>query len=235
MDPVAVDINNILELEHAFAEDFGTPLFPVLANHYLKNKELKRSRKVCELGLKHSPNNTDGKFILAKLNLYESKITKAEQLLKQVVIENPVHITGLKVLIEVMRSLERSPNSIIKYVNKLLDILPDNEDALRLIKELAKSIPSKPIVKKIRTQQSSAPNKKDATSVKKEVSAEEPKEDFIFNVGIGMATFTMVGVLKSQKHYKQALAVLARLEESGEDTKRIKKERKVLEQLLAKE
>ena len=115
MSETIININNISELEHAFAEDFGTPVFPVLANLYLKNKEMKRSRKVCELGLELSPHNSDGKFILAKLNLYENKLMKGEQLLKQVVDENPVHINGLRILIEVMRSLNRSPNSIKKY------------------------------------------------------------------------------------------------------------------------
>ena len=102
MSEGVIDINNISELEHAFAEDFGTPLFPILANHYLKNKEMKRSRKVCELGLKNSPYSSDGKFILAKINLYENKLMNGEQLLKQVVNENPVHINGLRILIEVM-------------------------------------------------------------------------------------------------------------------------------------
>ena len=123
MSETIININNISELEHEFAEDFGTPVFPVLANLYLKNKEMKRSRKVCELGLEYSPHNSDGKFILAKLNLYENKLMKGEQLLKQVVDENPVHINGLRILIEVMRSLNRSPNSIKKYIQKILHIL----------------------------------------------------------------------------------------------------------------
>ena len=116
MNDTMIDINNISELEHAFAEDFGTPIFPVLANHYLKDKDMKRARKVCELGLKHSAYNSDGKFILAKINLYENKLVNGEQLLKQVVEENPVHINGLRILIEVMRSLNRSPKSIKKYI-----------------------------------------------------------------------------------------------------------------------
>ena len=61
---MSVDIQNITELEHAFAEDFGTPYFPVLADYYLKNKDFNRAQKVCELGLKNAPHNTDGKFIL---------------------------------------------------------------------------------------------------------------------------------------------------------------------------
>ena len=52
---------------------------------------------------------------------------------------------------------------------------------------------------------------------------------------MGMATFTMVAVLKSQKNYRQALAVLGRLEEKGVDVKRITTERAELEKLLSAE
>ena len=58
-------LNNKKYLENNFAADFGTPLFPVLADLYLKTKDLRRARKVCELGLENDPQNTDGKFILA--------------------------------------------------------------------------------------------------------------------------------------------------------------------------
>ena len=60
-------------------------------------------------------------------------------------------------------------------------------------------------------------------------------EDRLFDVGMGMATFTMVAVLKSQKHYQQALSVLSRLEEKGADIKRISAERIELELLLSAE
>ena len=45
----------------------------------------------------------------------------------------------------------------------------------------------------------------------------------------------MVGVLKSQKNYRQALAVLGRLEEKDADPKRIMSEREALEKLLSAE
>ncbi|MBT5077315.1 MAG: hypothetical protein HN820_09010 [Candidatus Marinimicrobia bacterium] len=240
MSETVIDINNISELEHAFAEDFGTPVFPVLANHYLKNKEMKRSRKVCELGLEHNPHNSDGKFILAKLNLYENKLMNGEQLLKQVVDENPVHINGLRILIEVMRSLNRSPNSIKIYIQKILHILPDDEDSLTLLalidnsSELAveTSPPVAPDKKNKSTSSSKMSTPKKETQTKSVVS---PPEYRVFDVGMGMATFTMVAVLKSQKNYRQALAVLGRLEEKGVDVKRITTERAELEKLLSAE
>jgi hypothetical protein len=238
MSETVIDINNISELEHAFAEDFGTPVFPVLANHYLKNNDMERSRKVCELGLKHSPYSSDGKFILAKINLYENKLMNGEQLLKQVVDENPVHINGLRILIEVMRSLNRSPKSINIYIQKILHILPEDEDSLTLLAlidnspELAvKTPPTVASDKKNKsTSKKSIPKKE--TKVK---SIESPPQDRVFDVGVGMATFTMVAVLKSQKHYQQALAVLSRLEEKGADVKRITTERIELELLLSAE
>ena len=75
--------------------------------------------KVCEIGLQHRPYSSDGKFILAKINLYENKLIKGEQLLKKVVDENPIHINGLRILIEVMRDLNRSPISIKKYLKRI--------------------------------------------------------------------------------------------------------------------
>jgi len=236
MNDTMIDINNISELEHAFAEDFGTPIFPVLANHYLKDKDMKRARKVCELGLKHSAYNSDGKFILAKINLYENKLMNGEQLLKQVVEENPVHINGLRILIEVMRSLNRSPKSIKKYIQKILHILPDDEDSLSLLASLDLPLETPKTVSKNKKNQSTQTSKK--SSPKQEAQSISPvnsPEDRLFDVGMGMATFTMVAVLKSQKHYQQALAVLSRLEEKGADIKRISAERSELKLLLSAE
>ena len=239
MSETVININDLSELEHAFADDFGTPIFPVLANHYLKNKDMERARKVCELGLKHSPYSSDGKFILAKINLYKNKLRNGEQLLKQVVDENPVHINGLRILIEVMRSLNRSPNSTKKYIQKLLHILPNDEESLTLLASIDNSQTST-----LETPSPVTPDKKvKSTASQKNVSKKETDEkpvvskpvDKVFDVGMSMATFTMVAVLKSQKNYRQALAVLGRLEEKGTDVKRITKERAELELLLSAE
>jgi hypothetical protein len=46
-----------------------------------------------------------------------------------------------------------------------------------------------------------------------------------YNIDKSMATFTMVQVLKSQKHYNQALVVLDLLESMGLDKRKIEKEK----------
>ena len=47
-----------------------------------------------------------------------------------------------------------------------------------------------------------------------------------------MATFTMVKVLKSQKHFHQALAVLEILKATGRDGERISGARTEIQQLI---
>jgi tetratricopeptide (TPR) repeat protein len=247
---MGIDIQNIEELEHAFADNFGTPYFPVLADYYLKNKDFNRAQKVCELGLKSAPYNTDGKFILSKVHLYQNKVIQGERLLKQVVDENPVHIIGLRILIEVMCSLKRSKKSIKKYVRRILDVLPEDTEALALLSELdnPETIEKPPVetpvedvpefVKNTTDDPTVLPPVKEKTKPPKSVPAKvvvAPPEEVVFDVKMNMATFTMVNVLKSQKNYRQALSILSKLEEKGADAKRIKKARTELEKLLAQQ
>ena len=105
------------ELEHAFAANFNSPLFPVLANLYYENKEYKRALKVCTIGLNNDPNNYIGQYILAKIYLKIERINKAEQLLKSIV-DNDVHnIDAVLLLIDVKKKLNRSNITIKKYIN----------------------------------------------------------------------------------------------------------------------
>ena len=39
------------KLEHVFATNFNSPLFPVLANLYYEKEEYQRALKVCTIGL----------------------------------------------------------------------------------------------------------------------------------------------------------------------------------------
>ena len=86
-----IDIANKKSLEVAFAQNFSSPYFPILAELYLKEGDLRRAKLVCEVGLKHNMGNDFGKFILAKVALAEEKPTIAEKWLKQVVIDNLLH------------------------------------------------------------------------------------------------------------------------------------------------
>ena len=64
-----MDLESQTELEIYFADHFDTILFPVLADMYLKNNDLNRSRKVCEIGLKYHPKDSAGLFILSLIIL----------------------------------------------------------------------------------------------------------------------------------------------------------------------
>ena len=72
-----MNLKNQIELELYFADHFDTILFPVLANLYLNQNDLKRAKKVCDIGLKHHQNDSAGLFILAQIEkLAKSDVTK---------------------------------------------------------------------------------------------------------------------------------------------------------------
>ena len=62
--------------------------------------------------------------------------------------------------------------------------------------------------------------------------AVEPIIEKSYKIVESMATFTMVKVLKSQKHFHQALAVLDILQSKGRDGERISGERAEIQQLI---
>ena len=115
------DINTLdkQELEKAFAEDFSSPVFPILGELYLKNKDLNRAKKVCQIGLKHDPENINGYYILAKAHLYNNELIEAEKILKTIIEKNPLHINALKLIIKVQEELNVSKKNKLNYLNQL--------------------------------------------------------------------------------------------------------------------
>ena len=95
-------------LEEKFAEDFATKYFRMISNIYFLEGDLKRARKVCEIGLQYNPNNTDGLFILSKIELLENNNIEAEKNLKKIIKKSPGHINALQSLIKVSEQLKRS-------------------------------------------------------------------------------------------------------------------------------
>ena len=81
-----MDLDSQIELEIYFADHFDTILFPVLADLYLKNNELNRARKVCEIGLKHHKNDPAGLFVLANIEKVEGNLKEAEKILEHVLL-----------------------------------------------------------------------------------------------------------------------------------------------------
>ena len=128
-----ININNKQDLEIAFSKDFGSPYFPILADVYMREGDIDRSKLVCEIGLKHCPENSFGKFILAKIAIAEEKPTVAEKWLKQVLKENPGNFKALRMLIRLEVLLNRSQNTIQSYINIILKQLPNDTECNELL------------------------------------------------------------------------------------------------------
>ena len=224
-----ININDKTALEGVFAENFGSHYYPILANLYFQEGDLRRAKKVCEVGLKHDSSNVDGKFILAKVALAENKLTVAEKWLKQVVDENPAHFNALRLLIKIEIHLTRSLNTIQIYISRLLQFLPYDKECIQWLNE----------INKLETSNSQSITSPDPESLPENnlpnATSKITNENLVKNnyeIVESMATFTMVQVLKSQKYYHQALAVLDVLKSNGRDSDRIAKEKSDIQQLL---
>ena len=235
-----MDLNSQIELEIYFADHFDTILFPVLADMYLKNNDLNRSRKVCEIGLKHHPKDSAGLFILSIIEKKEGNLKKAEKVLGDVLLYAPDHLLAAVELCEIQTVLGRAKSRLLKSWKYVLDLDPSNQTAKEFIekndvadnsvkspvkkaKPKYKEIKLQPIVKKkpIRKNKAPAP-----------VSIEDYTDPL--KVSPRLATFTLVSVLKNQGLFSQALDVLDALEKKGESPESIALERETIEELVRK-
>jgi len=225
-----IDITDKKSLENIFAQNFGSPYFPILADLYLQEGDFRRAIIVCEVGLKHDSGNDFGKFILAKVALAEEKPAVAEKWLKQVVKDNPSNFNALRMLIRLEFILKRSPKTIQKYIQYILQYIPNDVECQSWLQNIAAISDKLPEEKKIDP-------KKTNDVVSDAVSETKPGliEEIDYDLEESMATFTMLKVLKSQKHYQQALAVLKILETKKLDVERISKERIEIQSLLMRD
>ena len=208
---------NKKDLEREFAEDFSSPIFPILGELYLKNKELDRAKKVCTIGLQHDPNNINGYYILAKVHLYSNELNKAEELLVEVIDKKPLHINALRLIINLHEELNVAKTHQLKYLKKMFHIFPDNKKIENKINNLsAKSIEDEVVPKH---------SEKTADNI--------VKANINFNIQPSMATLTFVEILKEQRHYEEALHVLSLIESKSQKNKQTKKLKNELKKLLA--
>ena len=221
-----IDILNKKMLEKTFANDFASPYYPVLAELYLLEGDLPRARKVCEIGLDHDSSNVDGKFVYAKVAMAEEKFTAAEKWLKKVVDENPAHFIALRMLIRLELQLNRSPKTIRNYINKILQFLPEDTQCMEWLNSIQPietvEPPPPPLTPTETKPKNNIPIQNHEAVTEKNYKIEE-----------AMATLTMVQVLKSQRHYQEALAVLDVLESNGQDNSQIAQKREEILQLIS--
>jgi len=212
-----INILNKKELERAFAEDFSSPVFPVLGEIYLKNKDFNRAKKVCLIGLKHDPENINGHYILAKVYLYNNELIEAEKILATVIDKKPLHINALKLIVKIHEELDVPNKNKLKYLKQLLTISPEDKDLEKKIT----SIDSK-YLKKSKIS-SNTQIGKDSSIMQKNIN---------FNIQPNMATLTFVEILKEQKHYYEALHVLSIVESKTGNNSKSKQLKDQLEKLL---
>ena len=142
-----LDINNQIELELYFSEHFDTILFPVLAEMYLKNNDLKRARKVCDIGFNYHENDISGWFIYAKIEKAEGNLKEVEKALEKVLLYSNNHIAAAEMLCEVQTVLGRATNRILKSWKHVLKLNPTHQTAIDFIQKVEstnKNIQSKP-------------------------------------------------------------------------------------------
>ena len=231
-----MDFKNQIELELYFADHFDTILFPVLADLYFRQDDLRRARKVCEIGLKHHENDSAGLFLLAQIEKQEGNLKEAEKLLERVLLVTRDHLSAAEALCEIQTVLGRATNRLFKSWKRVLDLNPKHETAQSFIKKIeGDSEKQKP---KAVTKTKVKPTAEKEVSVPKKPNNNVPPPPAIndlsepLKVSSRLATFTLVSVLKNQGLFSQALDVLEALEEKGESQEAISLERDTIQTLI---
>ena len=201
----------IRELEKVFADDFGSPIFPMLADYYYNENQLERAKKVCNIGLKNSPDNILGDFILGKIFLKEEKIIEAEKKLKRVVSQSK-NIKALLILIDVLINLKRSKSTIKKYIFMLDRLVPGHNQ----VKSYKKKYLSK----------------KSHKNVKKNKIIS--KNNLRVTIDAKLATQTMYNLLLKQKKYNHALEVLNIMSSNKKNAQFVVKNKTIVLQRIKK-
>ena len=192
-------------LEKIFNEDLGSSYFPQLAEEYIKDGDYKRAKKVCNIGLLINPSNNDGKFILAKIEMIKGSGKIAEELLRDVLSNDNLYINAMRLLVMHYNSKCIKQVEMIRLIHQILDLLPNDEFALEILKASRKKKVKKPV--KMATNKK--PQKASAVKgkSKRKATASKPENQKI-TIDPKMATLTFVDILIRQKQYSQASNVL---------------------------
>jgi len=194
----SVDLTDKKALEKLFADDFSSPVFPVLAELYLKENDLKRAAMVCTIGLENAPHNVNGQYVQALVLIQEKKYRGAKKILTQIVSQNPIHLNSLIQLLAIAHNQKNSITTLYRLAKKILFIDSDYGPALGVIQEY----------------QSSTNIKKKKKKAAHKITIEAP-----FDINKNIASLTLASILKSQGHYNQALEVLNLLDQKKSEVK----------------
>ena len=230
-----MNLNNQIELELYFADHFDTILFPVLADMYLGQNDLKRARKVCDIGLKHHKNDIAGLFVLAQIERLEGNLKEAEKVLERLLIYDRGHLAAVEMLCEIQTVLGRAQNRLLKSWKHVLLLDPNHKTAHDFVSKVAgkddsgsqKKQTKAPPSPEPKPQSQEEPVKNKPPTINPVTEVKDPLQ-----VSSRLATFTLVSVLKNQGLFTQALDVLDALEEKGENLESISLERDTIQTLI---
>jgi hypothetical protein len=222
---MTIDLTNKKAMESYFADYFDTVLFPVLAEMYLREGDLNRAKKVCEIGLTYHPHHTEGLFILASVENANENLVKTEKLLKSIVLTPQPHYQGAIMLANIQMELGRSPNTISASWKRVLKINPAHPGALHFFRPEPETDSERKVDHSSEIKFSSSRRK----SVRMRQQKFQESEMEPLTISPRLATFTLVAVLKNQGLLHQALEVLDTLEQKGEDAVHIEHERKAIQ------
>jgi tetratricopeptide (TPR) repeat protein len=202
-------------LEKIFNEDLGSSYFTQLAEVYIKDGDYKRAKKVCNIGLLINPSNNDGKFILAKIEMIRGNGKIAEELLREVLSNDSLYINAMRLLVMHYNSKCIKQVEMIRLVHQILDLLPNDEFALEILKASRKQTSKKPVkrVANRKPTKASAVGGKSKPKPKPKAIASKPENKKI-TIDPKMATLTFVDILIKQKQYSQASNVLGMVEKN---------------------
>ena len=124
-----MELTNQIQLELYFADHFDTILYSVLADIYLNQEDLKRARRVCEIGLRHHENDPAGLFVLAQVEKFEGNLKETEVLLEKVLLYNEDHLAAAELLCEIQTVLGRAQSKLLRSWQHVSKLDPDNQIA----------------------------------------------------------------------------------------------------------
>tara|TARA_B100000945_G_scaffold320399_1_gene330374 strand:- start:4027 stop:4662 length:636 start_codon:yes stop_codon:yes gene_type:complete len=208
----SISLNNKKELEKLFADDFSSPVFPVLAEMYLKENDLRRASLVCNIGLENAPHNVNGQYVQALVLIKEKNYSSAKKILKNITALHPLHLNSLIQLFQIAHNENNSLSYLYRLAKKIILIDSGYQPAINIINDYKQTKQPKNVSKKTLSQK---------------VTIEAP-----FDINKNIASLTLASILKSQGHYNQALDVLALLD--GADDK-VKKEIKQIKKMISEQ
>jgi len=204
------------KLEHLFAENFSSSVFPILADLYYHKKDYNKAFKVCQIGLKNDPENLLGQYILSKIMIVNEKFLEAEKLLQTVIIKDENNLNALLLLLELSISLKRKQATIQKYCFKLSQNIPKNKKVNKLKQKLMQTAPS---ISKKTIQKKKTSNLKLSS----------------LQINDNMATKTMYQIIKKQRRFLIAKNILQIMINKKRNVTFAKNELKKINSIIDKE